>query len=274
MSIALSVKDLKKSFTSGGLFAHRSVTHAVNGVSFEVSEGSTMGLIGESGSGKSTTARMICRLVTPDSGQVSVSGHDVLGLSRSEWREVSRDVQIVFQDPGSSLNPRWRVKSLLTEGLKVHRIGDSIHQERRVAELLDMCGLPHAAAARYPHEFSGGQRQRIAIARALAVGPKTLILDEPVSALDVSIQAQILLLLQELQRELGLTYLMVSHDLAVVEQFCDDVCVMRNGRIVERGRAQTVLSNPTEPYTQELVNAHPEPDPRRRRVNATGERKS
>lgn len=272
MTYAVEVNGLHKVFTSGALFAKKSRVHAVNDVSFVVPEGTTMGLIGESGSGKSTTARMVCRLLTPDNGSIKAFGKDLLKLSRAEAKQAARDIQIVFQDPGSSLNPRWRIGSLVAEGMQVHNLGNAEQRKERVAELLQMCGLPASAADRFPHEFSGGQRQRIAIARALAVEPKILILDEPVSALDVSIQAQILLLLKELQQNLGMTYLMVSHDLAVVEQFCDDVCVMRNGQIVEQGAAKTVLANPTEQYTKELIEAHPEPDPRQSRLRVSNER--
>ncbi len=272
MTTALDVHDLQKIFSSGALFAKKSVNVAVDGVSFSVREGTTMGLIGESGSGKSTTARMVCRLLTPDRGTISFYGKDIVKLSRREAAQVARDIQIVFQDPGSSLNPRWKIGSLVAEGMVTHKIGDAAQRKRRVAELLDMCGLPGSAAEKFPHEFSGGQRQRIAIARALAVEPRLLILDEPVSALDVSIQAQILTLLSELQRELGMTYLMVSHDLAVVEQFCDDVCVMRNGKIVEQGNATAVLTSPSDEYTRELINAHPEPDPRWSRARLSNER--
>lgn len=272
MSNALEVKNLHKTFTSGGLFSKKSSVHAVRDVSFDVGEGTTMGLIGESGSGKSTTARMVCRLLQPDSGSINAFGRDITRLSRTAAKQVTREIQIVFQDPGSSLNPRWLIGSLVAEGMNVHRIGDPQSRRQRVVELLEMCGLPASAAERFPHEFSGGQRQRIAIARALAVEPKLLILDEPVSALDVSIQAQILKLLKDLQQELGITYLMVSHDLAVVEQFCDDVCVMRNGEIVEQGSTDSVLLEPSAAYTQELVNAHPEPDPRESRLQVRNER--
>ncbi|MFC5337396.1 ATP-binding cassette domain-containing protein [Leucobacter denitrificans] len=272
MSTALEVKNLNKIFSSGALFAKKSSVHAVNDVSFTVTEGSTMGLIGESGSGKSTTARMVCRLLTPTSGNIELFGRDIVKLRSRAATQVTREVQIVFQDPGSSLNPRWRIGSLVAEGMLTHGIGTAEQRKRRVRELLEMCGLPASAADKFPHEFSGGQRQRIAIARALAVEPRLLILDEPVSALDVSIQAQILILLRDLQRELGMTYLMVSHDLAVVEQFCDDVCVMRNGQIVEQGNATAVLTNPSAEYTQELINAHPEPDPRKSRLRVENER--
>lgn len=272
MTNAIEVKHLQKVFKSGGLFAKRSQVHAVNDVSFDVRDGSTMGLIGESGSGKSTTARMVCRLLTPDSGSIELFGKDIVKLPRRDAKQVTRDVQIVFQDPGSSLNPRWRIGSLIAEGMLVHGLGGAAERTSRVAELLDMCGLPRSAADKFPHEFSGGQRQRIAIARALAVKPRVLILDEPVSALDVSIQAQILTLLQELQQELGVTYLMVSHDIAVVEQFCDDVCVMRHGSIVEQGTVEDVMSNPQHEYTQQLISAHPEPDPRQPRTLVDNER--
>jgi ABC-type oligopeptide transport system ATPase subunit len=222
-----------------------------------------MGLVGESGSGKTTVARMITRLVTPDSGQVLVGGQDILA-SRLESRRFARLVQIVFQDPTSSLNPRWKVGRLIGEGIAVHGLCPREEIRGRVLDLVGRCGLPADALERYPHEFSGGQRQRIAIARALAVEPSVIVLDEPVSALDVSVQAQILVLLEELQAAFGLTYLLIAHDLAVVERFCDHIAVMRGGQIVETGDPSEVHRHPKHPYTQALIEAHPIPDPHQR----------
>lgn len=237
---------------------------AVDGVSFSVRKGTTFGIVGESGSGKSTTAKMICGLEQIDSGSIIVDGFHVGRLDRAERLKFRKSLQLVFQDPYASLNPHWKVGELIGEGIRVHSLGTRQQRHQRVLELLDLCGLPADAADRYPFEFSGGQRQRICIARALAVEPKVLVLDEPVSALDVSIQAQILLLLQALQRELGLTYLFISHNLAVVEQLCDDVVVMKSGRIVEAGPTASVIHHPTHTYTRTLVASTPIPDPLRR----------
>jgi peptide/nickel transport system ATP-binding protein/oligopeptide transport system ATP-binding protein len=265
MSVMLRVTDLVKTFASGRSLlrgSERSV--AVDGVSFEIEEGSSFGLVGESGSGKSTTARIVARLLDADSGSVELKGVDLLALRGRDLVRARRQVQMVFQDPFASLNPRWKVGTLVAEGLRIHhRLGRDA-ERRRVAELLEMCGLPATAATRYPHEFSGGQRQRIGIARALAVEPELLILDEPVSALDVSIQAQILTLLTSLQKELGLTYLFIAHDLAIVERFCDHVAVMQHGRIVEQGTPRELYANPRDDYTKTLLAAIPIPDPRRR----------
>lgn len=265
MTPMLRVQDLVKTFTSGRAMlgtSERSV--AVDGVSFEIEAGSSFGLVGESGSGKSTTARIVARLLDADSGSVELKGVDLLAMRGKDLLRARREVQMVFQDPFASLNPRWRVGNLVAEGLRIHHPQSGQSRRERVLELLDMCGLPANAAGRYPHEFSGGQRQRIGIARALAVEPEVLILDEPVSALDVSIQAQILTLLSRLQKELGLTYLFIAHDLAIVERFCDHVAVMQRGRIVEQGRPRELYQDPQDDYTKTLLSAIPIPDPRRR----------
>ncbi len=260
----LEVRNLNKSFRVGSeMFGRAPRVKAVDDVSFTIEPGTTMGLVGESGSGKTTVARMITRLVTPDSGQVLVDGRNIIG-TRMEARRFARLVQIVFQDPTSSLNPRWRVGRLIGEGIAVHRLCPPGEIGARVIDLARRCGLPGDALDRFPHEFSGGQRQRIAIARALAAEPSVLVLDEPVSALDVSVQAQILVLLQNLQQEFGLTYLLIAHDLAVVERFCDHIAVMRRGQIVETGDPSEVHRNPQHPYTQALIAAHPLPDPHTR----------
>jgi peptide/nickel transport system ATP-binding protein/oligopeptide transport system ATP-binding protein len=208
---------------------------------------------------------MLCGLERIDSGSALVDGFDVGQLRRQDVAGFRRTLQLVFQDPYASLNPYWRVGNLVAEGMRVHRLCPANERRSRVEMLLEQCGLPADAIDRFPHEFSGGQRQRISIARALAVQPKVLVLDEPVSALDVSVQAQILLLLQSLQRELGLTYVFISHNLAVVEQLCDQVAVMKNGKIVEVGDTEAVIHNPTHPYTQALIASTPIPVPRSRR---------
>lgn len=261
----LRVQDLVKTFTSGrALFGNAERSVAVDSISFEIEAGSSFGIVGESGSGKSTTARIVARLLEADSGSVELKGADLLAMRGRDLLRARREVQMVFQDPFASLNPRWKVGSLVGEGLRIHHRQSAPSRRARVLELLEMCGLPASAADRYPHEFSGGQRQRIGIARALAVEPEVLILDEPVSALDVSIQAQILTLLTRLQSELGLTYLFIAHDLAIVERFCDHVAVMQRGRIVEQGRPRELYRNPQDDYTKTLLSAIPIPDPRRR----------
>lgn len=261
----LEVRNLCKSFRVGSeTFGRSARIKAVDDVSFVIEPGTTMGLVGESGSGKSTVARMTTRLVTPDTGQVLVDDTDILGRA-SKSRDRARQIQMVFQDPTSSLNPRWKVGKLIGEGIVVHRLCPKDQIAERVAELASRCGLSLDALDRYPHEFSGGQRQRIAIARALAVEPRVLVLDEPVSALDVSVQAQILVLLRELQVDFGLTYLLIAHDLAVVERFCSTLAVMRKGQIVETGIPAEVHRKPQHPYTRALLDAHPIPDPRQRR---------
>jgi len=262
----ITLNNVRRTFGSGHTFSWRPrIVKAVDGISFSVRRGETFGIVGESGSGKSTTARMICGLERFDSGSIIVDGIDVGRLRRGDRLKFRKILQLVFQDPYAALNPHWKVGDLIAEGMRVHGIGDRRERRKRVLALLDQCGLPSDAANRYPFEFSGGQRQRICIARALAVEPRILVLDEPVSALDVSIQAQILILLQTLQRELGLTYVFISHNLAVVEQLCDRLIVMKSGRIVETGPTEEVIHYPSHEYTRTLVEATPIPEPSRRR---------
>jgi oligopeptide transport system ATP-binding protein len=263
----LRVRDLKKHFPiKKGLFS-RIVGHvrAVDGVSFDVRRGEVLGLVGESGCGKTTTGRCILRLLEPTSGSIAFEGREVLGLSRRDMRALRREMQIVFQDPYSSLNPRLTVGSMLGEALAIHGLAKGQAARDRVAELLTLVGLSPDHSRRYPHEFSGGQRQRIGVARALAVDPKLIVADEPVSALDVSIQAQIINLLRDLQRRMQLTYLFVAHDLSVVEHISDRVAVMYLGKIVEMAGSMDLYRNPRHPYTVSLLTAIPVPDPERRR---------
>jgi peptide/nickel transport system ATP-binding protein len=263
----LEVRDLVKHFPiRRGLFGRETgQLRAVDGVSFDLRQGEVLGLVGESGCGKTTTGRCILRLIEPTSGTVRFDGQDITRLSRRELRPLRRQMQVIFQDPYSSLNPRLTVGSMLGEALAIHGLARGAKARTRVAELLDLVGLSPDHAGRYPHEFSGGQRQRIGVARALAVEPRLIVADEPVSALDVSIQAQIVNLLQELQRKMGLTYLFVAHDLCVVEHISDRVAVMVLGRIVELAGAEALYGSPRHPYTLSLLSAIPVPDPERRR---------
>jgi peptide/nickel transport system ATP-binding protein len=266
MTALLSVRNLVKHYHSAGLFG-RSVppVRAVDGVSFDVERGETLALVGESGCGKSSVGRTILRLQEPTSGQALFEGQDIFGLDRTTLRALRRRMQIIFQDPYSSLNPRMRVGTAIAEGIEIHRLAPRREIPQRVRALLEEVGLDPSFATRYPHEFSGGQRQRIGIARALAVQPAFMVCDEPVSALDVSVQAQVLNLLSDLQQQRGLAYLFIAHDLAVVRQIAHRVAVMYLGRIVEEGATEQVLSNPRHPYTVALLSAVPEPDPERRR---------
>jgi ABC-type oligopeptide transport system ATPase subunit len=258
----LEVRRLVKHFTrSAGLFSTPSVVKAVDDVSFTIDEGEMFGLVGESGSGKSTTGRCILRLTEPTSGEVIFRGENVLGFRRERMRLARRDLQIIFQDPYSSLNPRMRVGDIVEEPLIIHGLGGRDERRARVAELFELVGLEPAHLRRYPHEFSGGQRQRIGIARALALNPALVIADEAVSALDVSIQAQVVKLLLDLQARLKLTYLFIAHDLRLVEHICSRVAVMYLGRIVEIGETRAIFASPTHPYTRALLSAIPVLDP-------------
>jgi ABC-type oligopeptide transport system ATPase subunit len=262
----LEVRNLVKEFgRTRGLFRKGAVVRAVNDVSFHIEEGETFGLVGESGSGKTTTGRCILRLIEPTSGEVRFNGEDVLAFSRSRLRAARRDMQIVFQDPYSSLNPRMRVGTIVEEPLIIHGIGSKDERRRRVAELFELVGLDAAQSTRYPHQFSGGQRQRIGLARALALNPSLIIADEPVSALDVSVQAQVINLLMDLQNRLKLTYLFIAHDLRLVRHICSRVAVMYLGRIVEMGPTERLFASPAHPYTRALLSAIPIPDPKAER---------
>ena len=258
----LEVRHLTKEFTrKKGLFGAATSVRAVDDVSFVIERGETFGLVGESGSGKTTTGRCILRLIEPTSGEVLFDGRDVLALSRGDLRRARRDMQIVFQDPYSSLNPRMRVADIVEEPLIIHKLGTKAERRARVKELFGLVGLNPDHLLRYPHEFSGGQRQRIGLARALALNPSLIIADEPVSALDVSVQAQVVNLLMELQERLKLTYLFIAHDLRLVEHICTRTAVMYLGRIVEMGETAKLFGAPQHPYTRALLSAIPVPDP-------------
>jgi oligopeptide/dipeptide ABC transporter ATP-binding protein len=271
----LSAHGLVKHFPikSGVFGRQKGAVKAVNDVSFDVMPGETLGLVGESGCGKSTTGRLVLRLIEPTSGHVSFDGHNLMTMGAGDLRRLRRRMQIVFQDPFSSLNPRMTVDAIVREGLTIHKLAEGAEADRRVKQLLDEVGLRAEYASRFPHEFSGGQRQRIGIARALAVEPAFIVCDEPVSALDVSVQAQVINLLQDLQRDRGLAYLFIAHDLSVVEHIADRVAVMYLGKIVELARGDDLYREPLMPYTQALLSAVPVPEPRSKkaRIVLTGD---
>ncbi len=265
MTPLVDVRHLVKEFPGrGGLFARGTPVRAVDDVSFSIATGETLGLVGESGSGKTTTGRCILRLIEPSSGEVRFKDLDVLALGARELRQARRHLQIVFQDPYSSLNPRMRAGDIVREPLTIHRIGTKDERVARVRELFELVGLDPADMQKFPHEFSGGQRQRIGVARAVALEPSFVICDEPVSALDVSVQAQVVNLLLDLQQRLGLTYLFIAHDLRLVRQICDRVAVMYRGRIVEVAPAERVFMAPVHPYTKALLSAIPHLKPGQR----------
>ena len=273
---ALEVTDLVKVFPIKqlqGIRVIRSLVQAVSNVSFSINEGTTLGLVGESGSGKSTVARCVLQLLTPSSGSVKYQGIELVGMTRKKLQPLRQQMQMVFQDPYASLDPRLTVGNAISEPLQVHKVPGS-HRDR-VAELLELVGLAPDHAKRFPHEFSGGQRQRVGVARALALEPKLIVLDEPVSALDVSIQAGVMNLLQDLQARLGLSYLFIAHDLSVVRHISDSVAVMYLGKIMETGPSEELYASPMHPYTQALLSAAPEPDPTierdRKRIVLTGD---
>lgn len=264
----LDVRDLCTHFPIRSGLLQRTTGHvkAVDGVSFHVKPGEALGLVGESGCGKTTVGRTILRLIPKTAGTVTFDGQDVYAASGKALKGLRRQMQIIFQDPAGSLNPRMRIAAIVGEPLQVHGLVSSRDELRhKVETLLERCGMPRVAADRYPHEFSGGQRQRIGIARALSLSPRFIVCDEPTSALDVSIQAQILNLLADLRDEMGLSYLFISHDMAVIQHICDRVAVMYKGKIVEDGPRDRIMKSPQHPYTRALLSAVPEPDPRRER---------
>jgi oligopeptide transport system ATP-binding protein len=265
-NILLEIKELKKVFPlmSGFWKSNKKEIHAVNGISFDINEGETLGLVGESGCGKSTTGKLILRLLEATSGEVYFKGVNVFKMSKKEIREKIRpEMQIIFQDPYSSLNPRKNVNDIIIEPLNIHKVNNTMYRRNKVLELLELVGLRPEYINRYPHEFSGGQRQRVGIARALALNPKFIVCDEPVSALDVSIRAQIINLLKKLQNELGLTYLFIAHDFSVVKYISNRIAVMYLGKIVEIGESEEIYTNPMHPYTKALISSIPLTDPKK-----------
>lgn len=261
------VNNLVKRFPiKGGLLGREVASvQAIQGVSFSIKKGETLGLVGESGCGKSTLGRCILRLIEPTSGEIYFNGENVLAMNAEQLRKIRRKMQVIFQDPFASLNPRMTVGNIVAEPIRIHGLAKGPDVQKRVLKLLDLCGLRAEAINRYPHEFSGGQRQRICIARALAVEPEFIVCDEPVSALDVSIQAQVINLLQDLQKELGLTYLFIAHDLKVVEHISNRVAVMYLGKVAEIAGGEDMYKTPLHPYTRALFSAIPTPDPRGKR---------
>ncbi|MBI5874619.1 MAG: dipeptide ABC transporter ATP-binding protein [Deltaproteobacteria bacterium] len=263
----LTLNSITKHFPArGGMFKKSDgVVHAVDGVSFSVNKGEIFGLVGESGCGKSTLGRVVARLIEPTSGEIIFDGKDITRLKSKELKSVRRELQIIFQDPYASLNPRMPVGEIIGEALSIHNIANGAEKAERVKKLVDIVGLPKDSLYRYPHEFSGGQRQRIGIARAVAMNPKFIIADEPISALDVSIQAQIINLFRDLQKEFDLTYLFIAHDLRVVEYISDRVAVMYLGKIMEIATSKDIYSHPVHPYTEALLSAVPMPDPQKKK---------
>ncbi|WP_294578104.1 ABC transporter ATP-binding protein [uncultured Thomasclavelia sp.] len=272
----LKIEDLKVYFQIGGGFLKKKdIVKAVDGISFEIYEGETFGLVGESGCGKSTTGRAIVKINTPTAGKIYVNGKDITTIKGKELKQFKRDVQMIFQDPYASLNPRMTVGEIIREPMDIHNIGTKEEREKRVRELLEIVGLKPDHIRRYPHEFSGGQRQRIGIARTLALNPKFIVCDEPISALDVSIQAQVINLLEKIQAEMGISYLFIAHDLSMVKHISDRIGVMYLGNLVEVGDSDDVYRRPLHPYTQALLSAVPIPDPKvareRERIVLQGE---